>query len=166
MPFLVLLLITLISDAYHDLHKHQYDFEVNHKVYEVCDGAEFKSKLSKDIKVGDVIQIREHQLVPADILLLCVKGGENEVYVDMRGVIGEMSFGSKKPIKETMNYSKETNEYEAIASMSSIHGIIKVPQTKSSDENKGVIRLEFNPKSSLLTNSNIIQRGSKLIDTQ
>ncbi|CAG9331780.1 unnamed protein product [Blepharisma stoltei] len=165
-PFMVLLFITLISDAYHDIPNHIHDNYINNKEYLVCDGFNFVSKKSKDIKIGDVIQIREKEACPADILLLCVKSGESEIYVDMLGVIGESSFESKKPIKETMEFAVEANEFEVIALISRIKAIIKIPVNKTSGEFKGSIRLESNPKSSALSASNYIPQGAKLIDSE
>ncbi|CAG9311867.1 unnamed protein product [Blepharisma stoltei] len=165
-PFIVLLFITLISDAYHDLPKHRHDQTVNNKEYLVCDGFNFVLKKSKDIKIGDVIQIREKETCPADILMLCVKGGESEIFVDMSGVNGEPTFESKKPIKETMEFTSEANEFEAITLISRINAIIKVPENRISGEFKGSIRLESNPKSSVISSLNYIKRGAKPIDAQ
>ena len=74
------------------------DLKINNKVFKTWDGYEFTDVQSRDISVGDIVMLENHQVVPADLLVLASRN-EN-FYSDESNVLGVTGLNKKKPLKE------------------------------------------------------------------
>ncbi|KAH9102639.1 hypothetical protein LEN26_012732 [Aphanomyces euteiches] len=82
----VVLFVDAIFTAFEDYHRHRADAVMNARetlVYDALAPSCFRSKTWKDIVVGDVIQVKKYEAVPADILLLAVHEADPESPVGM-----------------------------------------------------------------------------------
>jgi P-type E1-E2 ATPase len=71
-PTILVLAISIIREAFEDCHRHSLDTRVNSEVVQrikAGDGTLEKIK-SKDIKVGDILVIRDEQDFPSDMILI------------------------------------------------------------------------------------------------
>ena len=76
-PLVFVLIVTMVKEAYDDIQRYQRDKQLNNTKYELLkvnqSGSEenaFIDIKSKDLKVGQIIKIKQGQRVPADLLLL------------------------------------------------------------------------------------------------
>ena len=71
-PLVFVLVITMVKEAYDDAKRANRDSELNGRLYKKIDVKAGLAPMtaSKDLQVGDIIQINEGERVPADIVLL------------------------------------------------------------------------------------------------
>lgn len=70
-PLAFVLAITMIKEFLDDFKRFRRDKEINEKQYTkiVLDGSESPIN-SEDIKVGDIIKIKQNERIPADLILI------------------------------------------------------------------------------------------------
>ncbi|GIQ84160.1 pseudouridine synthase, TruD, partial [Kipferlia bialata] len=77
-PLIMVLGITMCKDLYDDLRRKKMDKEANARVYlRLCPDGTTHRVASKDIAVGDILCLSDGQEVPADSVLLSVKGTDS-----------------------------------------------------------------------------------------
>uniref|UniRef100_A0A7S2WGS7 Phospholipid-transporting ATPase n=1 Tax=Rhizochromulina marina TaxID=1034831 RepID=A0A7S2WGS7_9STRA len=95
---LLLLLITAVKDGIEDFHRHQADREENGRCAHVIN---LKSDIAadtswRDVKVGDVIEIRNRELIPADVVLLQSSDENGLCFVMTANLDGETNLKLRK----------------------------------------------------------------------
>lgn len=80
-PLLMVLGFTLVKEAYDDLNRKQRDKETNNQEYTLLSKSGRSTILSKDIKVGNIIEIKSNQRIPADCVILSTSEEDATVFI-------------------------------------------------------------------------------------
>ncbi|KDN40109.1 hypothetical protein RSAG8_08309, partial [Rhizoctonia solani AG-8 WAC10335] len=75
-PLALVLLASAFKEVSEDLKRHQSDAELNSRTCQVLDPntVSFAPKAWKDVRVGDLIRLESDNFIPADMLLISMKG--------------------------------------------------------------------------------------------
>jgi magnesium-transporting ATPase (P-type)/class 3 adenylate cyclase len=158
----VLLLLYAISRNLRMLFKrYQVDKVKNDSIVQVLVQGAFAPKKSKEVTVGDILLIKNKEIVPADILLLGVDNSNSEIFVDVTSVIGGKNLTRKKPVKETQTYIN-TDGAGIISLYKHIESIRISHPNNSFTEFSGKIKIKGNPRAIKLELDNLIIRGTKV----
>ena len=95
--FSSVLFLTMLKEAYEDYFRHKQDRQVNKSKTRKVTSKGLEELEFQDVQVGDILQVRENEAFPADLVLLSC--------ADKRGVA----------FINTMNLDGETNLKERIA---------------------------------------------------
>ncbi|CAG9334460.1 unnamed protein product [Blepharisma stoltei] len=163
--FLTLILFTLLKDALNDHWKYKNDEEVNNKFYKVWNGDIITEKKSKDICVGDILCIVENETVPADMLILSIGSKKHICYTDISKINGEKSLRIKRSIKDSQEVLDKLDINLAVSLLTKINGTIKVSPANKNQNFEGSLKLTTNPKASPVTIKNLLQSGTRIVNT-
>uniref|UniRef100_UPI00358E95FE phospholipid-transporting ATPase VD-like isoform X2 n=1 Tax=Myxine glutinosa TaxID=7769 RepID=UPI00358E95FE len=91
LPLLGVLLTIAIKDGIEDYRRHCMDKNINHKqVTTYCSAkGRFCEQFWKDLKVGDLVLLRQDEVVPADLLLLASSTQHNVCMLNTSSLDGE-----------------------------------------------------------------------------
>ncbi len=94
------------------------DYEINQAGVQNAGSSLSKKQIMwKDLKVGEVIEIKRDEWVPADIVLLTAKGSSESVYIETMDLDGETTLKSREAHPEL---AKHCNSYEKLRNIKAI----------------------------------------------
>ena len=170
-PLFIIVTVDAIIQIVEDLARHRADTEANASPAQVLDSSEthFKSVKWFEIAVGDVIKISSRDIIPADVLILCVaeKGGEPPqgiCYVETKSLDGETNLKVRNALPST--YAVDTtSEPSQKEFLSSLVGTIEMEHPNKLIESfSGVCDLENYGKEAIQP-QNVLLRGCVLRNT-
>ncbi|XP_009683886.2 phospholipid-transporting ATPase VB isoform X2 [Struthio camelus] len=100
LPLIVVLLAITVKDAIEDYRKYQFDKTINSsktKVYDKEDHA-YIEKRWKDVQVGDFVQLRCNETIPADILLLYSSDQNGICHLETANLDGETNLKQRRVV--------------------------------------------------------------------
>jgi len=103
------LVVAMLREAYEDIRRFAEDRKVNLRMYDVLaphDGS-IRQKLSRDLKVGDLVYLRSDQSIPADLIILASGNPEGVAYVQTSQLDGETNLKPKKALPQTSSLNLE-----------------------------------------------------------
>ncbi|KAL2835126.1 hypothetical protein BDW59DRAFT_137165 [Aspergillus cavernicola] len=178
-PLLIFVGISMGKEGFDDWRRYRLDKEENNRFASVLrpganmlsrsvtgDSASTSSETRdwdsvkwSDIKVGDVIQLKRDQPVPADMALLHADGPNGVAYVETMALDGETNLKTKQPCRSV---AKVCGTVEGVCNCS-IHFAVEDPNLDlyKFDGNVTVAAGEKTP----LTNNEVMYRGSVLRNT-
>lgn len=95
LPLVFVVSTTAIKQAYEDYLRHKRDKEVNNRYFHVLKDKKLVRVRSKDIRVGDLVCVRNNEEVPCDMILLASGGSVDRCYVTTANLDGETSLKSR-----------------------------------------------------------------------
>uniref|UniRef100_A0A6B2KWI1 Phospholipid-transporting ATPase n=1 Tax=Arcella intermedia TaxID=1963864 RepID=A0A6B2KWI1_9EUKA len=107
LPFVLIILTAAVKEAFEDFRRWQSDKEINNRLYEVFREGREETTTNMDIKVGDVVHLKENQEVPADVVLFTSSENEGICYVDTANLDGETNLKLFKSLPETSKLTPE-----------------------------------------------------------
>ena len=115
-PLILVLGFTLAKEAYDDLNRKRRDKETNNQEYTLINKSGKSTILSKDIKVGNIIEIKSNQRIPADCVILNTSEEDGTVFIRTDQLDGETDWKLRKAIKFTHNFINK-NDYSNTLSL-------------------------------------------------
>uniref|UniRef100_A0A3P9J8Q2 Phospholipid-transporting ATPase n=1 Tax=Oryzias latipes TaxID=8090 RepID=A0A3P9J8Q2_ORYLA len=89
LPLFFVITVTAIKQGYEDWLRHKADNEVNkYKVTVLVDGKRIESE-SEKIKVGDIVEVKENETFPCDLILLQSHRDDDTCFVTTASLDGE-----------------------------------------------------------------------------
>nr|XP_009683885.1 PREDICTED: probable phospholipid-transporting ATPase VB isoform X1 [Struthio camelus australis] len=99
-PICVIMAITAIKDAWEDFRRYKLDKEINNMgcyIYSREDHA-YIEKRWKDVQVGDFVQLRCNETIPADILLLYSSDQNGICHLETANLDGETNLKQRRVV--------------------------------------------------------------------
>eukprot|EP01060_Flectonema_neradi_P034818 TRINITY_DN6234_c0_g1_i2.p1 TRINITY_DN6234_c0_g1~~TRINITY_DN6234_c0_g1_i2.p1 ORF type:complete len:1050 (+),score=201.27 TRINITY_DN6234_c0_g1_i2:167-3316(+) len=109
-PFVAVIGVASIRDAYEDWKRHKEDNKANSKKVQVLryrnsPPNNWTSIKTRDIRAGDLIEIRDGDTIPADVLILSTSRDDSSAYVETANLDGEGNLKKKLPVSSTSGFS-------------------------------------------------------------
>lgn len=80
MPFVFVLVLSILRDAYEDLSKHRNDLKLNASKCLKYVRGKWEEVDWKDIYVGDVVRCHQGDMFPADLLAIQSSNANGDIY--------------------------------------------------------------------------------------
>ncbi|XP_061210073.1 phospholipid-transporting ATPase VB isoform X4 [Neopsephotus bourkii] len=111
LPLIAVLLASMIKDAVEDYRKYQFDKTINSSKTRVYDKEEhaYVEKCWKDVRVGDFVQLRCNETIPADILLLYSSDQNGICHLETANLDGETNLKQRQVV---MGFSSQNALFE------------------------------------------------------
>ncbi|XP_063999594.1 phospholipid-transporting ATPase VA isoform X1 [Pogoniulus pusillus] len=110
-PVLFILAVTAIKDLWEDYSRYLSDKEINHMECLVYSRNEKKytSRYWKEVKVGDFVQLRCNEIIPADILLLSSSDPDGLCHIETANLDGETNLKQRQVVRRFLELDSEFN---------------------------------------------------------
>lgn len=156
-PLSLIIFLSGVKEIFEDLRRKDADDRANNTVCEVFSKkfGQFEQKKWIEVRVGDLVQVRDGGEFPADMVLLSSSAEEHTCYVETSNIDGETSLKSRESIR-----------FQVIPSqLEELSGLIKCdePNNRIYDF-EGV--LLFGDHEIPIGSNNILLRGSKMVNTE
>jgi len=95
---MVVICVSGIKDILEDSRRHKSDNQENNREVLIADqkSLQFKKSKWKDLKVGQIVKVRENQFFPADMVLLSSSTPKGICYVETKSLDGETNLKHKQ----------------------------------------------------------------------
>ncbi|XP_066478678.1 phospholipid-transporting ATPase VA [Tiliqua scincoides] len=108
-PVLFILAVTAVKDLWEDYSRYRSDQEINHMeclVY--CrNEKKYTTRYWKEVQVGDFIQLRCNEIIPADILLLSSSDPDGLCHIETANLDGETNLKQRQVVRGFLDLDSE-----------------------------------------------------------
>ncbi|XP_029463630.1 phospholipid-transporting ATPase IG isoform X2 [Rhinatrema bivittatum] len=101
LPLFFVITVTAIKQGYEDWLRHRADNEVNKSSVFVVEQARCVKKECEKIKVGDIVEVKENETFPCDLVLLSSSSGDGMCLVTTVSLDGESNYKTYYAVRET-----------------------------------------------------------------
>ncbi|XP_028315119.1 phospholipid-transporting ATPase IG isoform X3 [Gouania willdenowi] len=101
LPLFFVIIVTAIKQGYEDWLRHKADNEVNKYPVKVLEDGKPVDKDSEKIKVGDVVEVKENETFPCDLILLQSSRDDNTCFVTTASLDGESNHKTHYTVPDT-----------------------------------------------------------------
>lgn len=154
-PFLLVIIVTALKQAYEDVLRHRADRKVNQKKVRVLREGQFIKIKSKEIMCGDVVEVERDSHFPCDMILVYSSAETETCHIQTANLDGETNL----KIRYIPNKFPRVNTIEELGSIIGVINCEK-PNTRLY-EFRGKITLADGNEVAL-SNNNILLRGQNL----
>lgn len=102
-PLAIVLCITIIKEAVDDIKRYKRDKEANNQKFNKISKTGLVEITAAEIKVGDIIQIKKDERIPADMILLYTTEKGNSIFLRTDQLDGETDWKLRKPVAVTQS---------------------------------------------------------------
>ncbi|AQK65510.1 Phospholipid-transporting ATPase 3 [Zea mays] len=103
-PLSLVLLVSLIKEAFEDWKRFQNDMSINNAHVDVLQGQCWESTPWKRLQVGDIVRIKQDGYFPADLLFLSSTNPDGVCYIETANLDGETNLKIRKALEKTWDY--------------------------------------------------------------
>ena len=114
-PLVIVVGFSMIRDGIEDILRWRSDQKINNTIAHCLKNGNFEDTKWMDILVGDIIQIKKDEQVPADVVLLSTNHEDGIAYIDTCNLDGETNLKVRQAIPQTFNIktSQECSVFNA-----------------------------------------------------
>ncbi|XP_017741219.1 PREDICTED: probable phospholipid-transporting ATPase VB isoform X1 [Rhinopithecus bieti] len=111
LPLAIVLFVIMIKDGMEDFKRHRFDKAINCSNIRIYERKEqtYVQKCWKDVRVGDFIQMKCNEIVPADILLLFSSDPSGICHLETASLDGETNLKQRRVVK---GFSQQEVQFE------------------------------------------------------
>ncbi|CAH2223376.1 probable phospholipid-transporting ATPase VA [Pelobates cultripes] len=160
-PVIFILAVTAIKDLWEDYRRYRSDKEINHMDCLVYSRSERKyvERYWKEVQVGDFVQLRCNEIIPADILLLSSSDPDGLCHIETANLDGETNLKQRQVVK---GYSDLESEFDPMK----FNSVIECEKPNNDlSRFRGYI-VHKNGKKAGLYKENLLLRGCTLRNTE
>ncbi|QCD82674.1 phospholipid-transporting ATPase 3 [Vigna unguiculata] len=103
-PLSLVLLVSLIKEAFEDWKRFQNDMSINNNGIEVLQDQKWQSISWKKLQVGDIVKVNQDGFFPADLLFLASTNADGVCYIETANLDGETNLKIRKALEKTWDY--------------------------------------------------------------
>ncbi|ODV89748.1 hypothetical protein CANCADRAFT_58598 [Tortispora caseinolytica NRRL Y-17796] len=151
-PLAFVLTITLSKEAWDDICRRRRDDESNRETYTVLNRPSALPVMSRDLLVGDIIEVKKDQRVPADLVLLKSTDSSGECFIRTDQLDGETDWKLRVPSPIT----------QAVATNDGLTSVRITASEPSKDIHSFVGTLELAPETAPLSVDNTMWANTVL----
>ena len=160
-PLIFVVVLSMIKDAYEDYKRNKEKHSETNALTELYkkETRTFETTQWKNVKVGDVVKVKEREFFPADLIVLSSTEVEGMFYVETKNLDGETNLKLKSVQKELIEYfsSEDFDTY--------LHGQINIEEP-----NNRIYKFDgnydYNSHLIPLSNECVALRGMSLRNTE
>ncbi|RZB51825.1 Phospholipid-transporting ATPase 3 [Glycine soja] len=104
LPLSLVLLVSLIKEAFEDWKRFQNDMSVNNNTIDVLQDQKWGSIPWKKLQVGDLVKVKQDAFFPADLLFLASTNADGVCYIETANLDGETNLKIRKALEKTWDY--------------------------------------------------------------
>ena len=160
LTFAAVLIFTMLKEAYEDYFRHMQDQKVNNTVTHVFDAnkRDFVDVPWKDVRVGNILEIKDGESFPADMVFLSSSNMQGTAFVNTMNLDGETNLKEKMALELT----KDMRELD-------LHAILL--EVATDNPNMSLLRWNCNIRMNgsiwqPMTTSQLLLRGCQLKNTR
>ncbi|XP_069799186.1 phospholipid-transporting ATPase IG isoform X1 [Dendropsophus ebraccatus] len=101
LPLFFVITVTAIKQGYEDWLRHRADNEVNKSTVYIIENSKRVKKESEKIKVGDIVEVRDNETFPCDLILLSSSCPDGTCTVTTASLDGESNFKTYYAVRDT-----------------------------------------------------------------
>ena len=110
--FAAVLFFTMLKEGYEDYYRHKQDKAINSVI---CNKFNSETRLfelvqTQDLKVGDLVMVKDEEFFPADIILICSSDAKGKAYVNTMNLDGESNLKEKNCVVDTKEIIKRAED--------------------------------------------------------
>ena len=99
-PYLIVLIISIIREGVEDYFRYKYDKELNLEKTNVYKDETWTETATEELRIGDLVLVKKNQRFPADLLLIDSNKDEGVAFIETSSLDGEVSLKKKfSPLK-------------------------------------------------------------------
>lgn len=110
-PLSFILLVSACKEIFEDAKRRRADGESNNRKILVLKAFNFESTAWKKIQVGDVIQVRNDEEFPSDLILLASSEPQGICYIETANLDGETNLKIRLALPETAQLQTGKNTF-------------------------------------------------------
>ncbi|XP_039146537.1 phospholipid-transporting ATPase 3 isoform X1 [Dioscorea cayenensis subsp. rotundata] len=103
-PLSLVLLVSLIKEAFEDWKRFQNDKSINNAPVDVLQNKKWETIPWKKLQVGDLVRIKQDGFFPADVLFLASSNPDGVCYIETANLDGETNLKIRKALERTWDY--------------------------------------------------------------
>ncbi|XP_077199553.1 phospholipid-transporting ATPase VA isoform X2 [Paroedura picta] len=157
-PVLFILAVTAVKDLWEDYSRYRSDQEINHMeclVY--CRSEEkYTTRFWKEIQVGDFVQLRCNEIIPADILLLSSSDPDGLCHIETANLDGETNLKQRQVVKGFLELDSEFDPLK----------FTSIIECEEPNNDLSRFRGFINGKKAALYKDNLLLRGCTIRNTE
>ncbi|CAN8244906.1 unnamed protein product [Cochlearia groenlandica] len=111
-PLSMVLLVSLIKEAFEDWKRFQNDMSINNSTVEILQDQHWVPIPWRKLQVGDIVKIKQDGFFPADILFMSSTNADGICYVETANLDGETNLKIRKALERTWDYMVPEKAYE------------------------------------------------------
>jgi phospholipid-transporting ATPase len=110
-PLAFVLTVSLIREAFEDLARYKYDKILNSEAVTIFRNGSWVDGKSGDLKIGEIVLVRDESCLPADMILLDSSNKEGMAFIETGTLDGEKTLKQKISPKETAGFFNNEGDY-------------------------------------------------------
>ncbi|XP_064979062.1 phospholipid-transporting ATPase 3-like isoform X3 [Musa acuminata AAA Group] len=103
-PLSLVLLVSLIKEAFEDWKRLQNDNSINNTAVDVLQGPNWESVPWRKLQVGDIVRVKQDGFFPADLVFLASTNPDGVCYIETANLDGETNLKIRKALEKTWDY--------------------------------------------------------------
>lgn len=108
-PLAIVLLITMIKEAWDDFARFRRDKAINLAQYKVFEKGVWKNKYSQDLKVGNIVKVNQNERLPADLICIYTTEAKGTIFIRTDQLDGETDWKLRRAIGFIQNKGTPDN---------------------------------------------------------
>ena len=106
-PLVFVLSVSLVKEAFEDYRRYVKDREINQDYAEVIREGYFQVVEWGEVRVGDIVRVRNKENFPVDMIALCSSEEDGTCFIETMNLDGETNLKVKKSLEETKDYGAD-----------------------------------------------------------
>ena len=100
-PFILVLAIGIVLDFIEEIKRYKNDLITNNTNTKVYKSKKFRNIQWSEIKVGNLIKVKNNEIIPADLIVICSSNTNGTFYLQSSNLDGETNLKEREVLNAT-----------------------------------------------------------------